>query len=47
VKQRIRVYFDQTAPLIDFYTDKELLVEVNGALPIEEVTEALMKVINC
>lgn len=47
VEQRIRVYFDQTAPLIDFYKEKELLVEVNGALPIEQVTEALMKVINC
>ena len=47
VEQRIRVYFDQTTPLIDFYRDKELLVEVNGALPIEQVTEALMEVINC
>ena len=47
VEQRIRVYFDQTAPLIDFYKEKGLLVEVNGALPIEQVTEALMKVINC
>ncbi len=47
VEQRIRVYFDQTAPLIDFYKEKGLLVEVNGALPIEQVTEALMKVVNC
>jgi len=47
VKQRIRVYFDQTAPLIDFYTEKELLMEVNGALSIEQVTEALMNAINC
>jgi len=47
VEQRIRVYFNQTAPLVDFYKEKELLVEVNGALPIEQVTEAIMKVINC
>ena len=47
VEQRIRVYFDQTAPLIDFYTEKELLVEVNGALSIEQVTEVLMNAINC
>jgi adenylate kinase len=46
VEQRIRVYFDQTAPLIDFYKEKGLLVEVNGALQIDEVTEALLKVIN-
>ncbi|MCD6577199.1 MAG: adenylate kinase [Anaerolineaceae bacterium] len=47
VEQRIRVYFKQTAPLIDFYTEEGLLVEVNGALSIEQVNEALMKIINC
>lgn len=47
VEQRIRVYFDQTAPLIDFYKEKELLVEVNGNLPIEQVTEEIMKAIKC
>ncbi|MDO9546429.1 MAG: adenylate kinase, partial [Pelolinea sp.] len=47
VEQRIHVYFDQTAPLIDFYKEKGLLVEVNGALQIDQVTEALFKVINC
>jgi len=47
VEQRIRVYFEKTAPLVNFYTEKELLIEVDGALPIEEVTEVLMKVINC
>lgn len=46
VEQRIRVYFDQTAPLIDFYKEKGLLVEVNGALQIDQVTEALLNVIN-
>jgi adenylate kinase len=47
VEQRIRVYFDKTAPLIDFYKEKELLVEVNGTLPIEQVTKELMKAIKC
>jgi len=47
VKQRIKVYFEQTAPLIDFYKKEGLLVEVNGSLPIEQVTEVLMKEINC
>lgn len=46
VEQRIKVYFKQTAPLIDFYKEKKLLVEIDGALPIEEVTEVLLKVIN-
>jgi adenylate kinase len=47
VEQRIRVYLDQTSPLIEFYKEKGLLVEVDGALPIEEVTKALFEVINC
>ena len=47
VEQRIHVYFEQTAPLIDFYKEKGLLVEVDGALPIEEVTKELLEVINC
>ena len=46
VEQRIRVYMNQTAPLIDFYKGKGLLFEVDGALPIEKVTEELFKVIN-
>jgi adenylate kinase len=47
VEKRIKVYFEQTAPLIDFYRNKELLAEIDGALPIDQVTEALMSVINC
>jgi len=47
VEQRINVYFEQTAPLIDFYRKQGVLVEVDGAQPIEEVTTALMQVIEC
>lgn len=47
VKQRIEVYYKQTAPLIDYYKKKGLLVEINGELPIEEVTRAIMKVVDC
>jgi adenylate kinase len=47
VKQRIEVYFKQTAPLIDYYKEKGLLQEIDGELPIEEVTQALMKVVAC
>ncbi len=45
VQQRIDVYFKQTAPLIDFYKEKGLLVEIDGSKPIEEVTQAVMKVV--
>ena len=47
VEQRIRVYSEQTAPLIDFYKEKGLLVEINGAAPIDEVTTEVLKVVAC
>lgn len=42
VARRIRVYLEQTAPLVAYYQQKGLLVEVDGAQPIEKVTEALL-----
>jgi adenylate kinase len=45
VEQRINVYFKQTASLIDYYKGKSLLVEVNGSIPIDQVTAEIMKAI--
>ncbi len=42
VRNRIRVYMQQTAPLIEYYRNKGLLVELDGTQPIEKVTEQLM-----
>ena len=42
VARRIRVYLEQTEPLIDYYQQQGLLVEVDGAQPIEQVTSALL-----
>ena len=42
VKNRIKVYFEQTMPLIDFYMNEKLLIEIDGALPIEKVSEELI-----
>jgi len=42
VKNRIRVYFEQTAPLIEYYRRKGVLAEIDGAKPIEEVTGDLL-----
>jgi adenylate kinase len=44
-KHRIQVYFEQTAPLIDYYADKGLLVEVDGRPGIKEIQAALLEVI--
>lgn len=42
VKNRIQVYFEQTAPLIEYYRSKGLLAEIDGAKPIDEVAAELL-----
>lgn len=44
-RHRIQVYFEQTAPLIDYYRRKGLLVEVDGQRSIGEVQAELLRVI--
>jgi adenylate kinase len=44
-KHRIEVYFDQTAPLIDYYRNKGLLVEIDGRPGIEEIQAELLRVV--
>lgn len=42
VKTRISVYFDQTAPLIDYYRAQNLLVDIDGAKDIDKVFEDIV-----
>jgi adenylate kinase len=42
VKRRIRVYMEQTSPLIEYYRDRGRLLEVDGTKPIGEVTGDLL-----
>jgi len=42
VTNRIRVYFKQSGPLIEYYRQRGVLIEVDGAKPIEQVTEDLL-----
>ncbi len=41
VRRRLRVYTEQTSPLIDHYKAEGKLIEINGDLPVELVTAAL------
>ncbi len=41
VRNRIRVYREQTAPLIAYYNEKGVLEEIHGDQSIDEVTEEL------
>lgn len=41
-KRRIEVFFKQTTPLLDYYRDKDLLVEIDGNQSINEVQRDLI-----
>ncbi len=43
VSNRIRIYFEQTAPLIDYHRSKGVLVEVDGEGTIEVVTQGMLE----
>jgi adenylate kinase len=43
VKRRIRVYMEQTQPLIDYYQEKSVLIEIDGNQSIEDVTTDLVR----
>jgi adenylate kinase len=45
VRHRIEVYNEQTAPLIEYYREKDILVEINGKQPIEDVFADIMKAV--
>jgi len=46
VKNRIKVYQEQTAPLIAYYQEKGLLANIDGTKPIEMVTSDLLQAID-
>lgn len=45
VARRIKVYFEQTSPLIDYYRSRGLLAEIDGTLSIDEVTQKMLAAI--
>ena len=45
VKKRQKIYWEQTAPLIDYYQKKNILKNINGIGEIEEITERILQVI--
>ncbi|WP_071028072.1 adenylate kinase [Peptoniphilus raoultii] len=46
VKTRIKVYFEQTAPLIDYYKAQSLLLNIDGQKDIDKVFEDIVKGLN-
>src|SRR5690554_2362032 len=43
VRKRLEIYHEETFPLINYYTNKKLLLEINGNQTIEAVTEDILK----
>ena len=45
VKKRLDIYHEQTQPLIDYYTEKKILHEVDGTVDMAEVFAAIVEVL--
>ncbi|MBO8143227.1 MAG: adenylate kinase [Thermodesulfobacterium sp.] len=45
VRNRLKVYHEQTAPLIEYYKKKGVLFEVDGNKSIEEITQQLINIL--
>jgi len=45
VRERLRQYHDKTAPLVDFYQRRGLLIGIDGAQEMEAVAEAIVDAI--
>ena len=45
VQKRLDVYHEQTQPLIDYYQTQNILKEVDGTLPMEDVFQALIAIL--
>jgi len=45
VKNRLLVYHDQTQPLIDFYSKKSVLAEVDGTKDMDDVFKAIVNIL--
>ncbi len=44
--QRIKVYHDNTAPVLPFYSNKGILSQVDGMMSIEEVADKISEVLD-
>jgi adenylate kinase len=46
IKQRLETYNNQTAPLIDYYNEKDVLVNIDGTGKVEDVFEEIRSVLD-
>ena len=43
IRSRFKVYEEQTAPLVELYRSRKLVVSVDGEGPVDEVTERILR----
>jgi adenylate kinase len=43
IRRRLQVYREQTAPLIQFYCDRNQLTDIDGSAPVETVTALIQE----
>ena len=46
IKNRLKTYYDSTFPLIDFYKNKNCLVELDSGIESDEVIKNIKKLIS-
>ena len=46
LRNRLSVYREQTAPLVEFYRGKGLLKSVDGMQPVNDVTAAIRRAVH-
>jgi adenylate kinase len=42
IKNRLKLYHEQTSPVFEYYKNKANIIEVDGTMPIEQVTEGIL-----
>lgn len=45
IRKRFKIYEEQTTPLIDIYTDRGLVVRVDGIGEVDEVTDRILEAV--
>jgi len=46
IKERLQVYFAETAPLVDYYNQAGILLEIDGEGSVDEVKERILVAVN-
>ena len=46
VKNRQKIYWEQTAPLLEYYRSKQILKEINGVGDISKITNLIIQSID-